>query len=114
VQGKINVVVGFVYPKYNKETAATLSRDSPFFSDFLGVCGNVTVTGQSNAPYASKEREAVGLDAGTPTQSLTRRKLKVLPKEFYKALVEAVASPPHHKGTITAVIFYSINHTCLN
>jgi hypothetical protein len=96
VQGKINVVVGCVYPKFNKETVAASFRDSPFFSDFLGLCGNVSYSGNSNAPYASKERQALGLDAAEST--LARKRTKVLPIQFYKALVEAIACPPHLKG----------------
>jgi hypothetical protein len=97
MQGKINVVVGFVYKKYSRETGSELSRTTTFFDDFLGVCGPVTFSGNSNAPYFSRDR-----NEGTPLKSL-KKKAKVLPRDFYEALVEAVACPPHHKGTANFV-----------
>jgi hypothetical protein len=109
VQGKINVVVGFVYPKYNKESAAALCRDSAFFNDFLGICGNVTDSRLQNAPYASKEAQALGLDA-THSQPL-KRKAKVLPIQFYEALVEAVACPPQQKGATCISHFFVLNNS---
>jgi hypothetical protein len=103
LQEKVNVVVGFVYKKYNREIGTALARDSTFFNDFLGVCGAVTYAGTANAPYSSREMEAIGLDV-TPSNP-TKKKVKVLPKEFYEALVEAVASPPEHKGTSNCFLY---------
>jgi hypothetical protein len=102
VQGKINVVVGCVYPKFHKESMAATVRDHPFFSDFLGLCGSISYTGNSNVPYASKEMQALRLDM--ESTNIARRKTKVLPIEFYKALIEAVACPPQHKGTNAVTI----------
>jgi hypothetical protein len=96
LQGKINVVVGFAYKKYNRDIANELSKSSTFFTDFLGVCGAVTISGKFNAPYSSREREAVGLDI-TLSQTAKRR-ITVLPKEFYEALLKAVSCPPDQKG----------------
>jgi hypothetical protein len=101
MQGKINVVVGFVYKKYSKDIGAELARTSTFFDDFLGVCGLVTYAGNSNAPYFSRGRDEL---PGTPSQP-TKKKIKVLPRDFYESLVEAVACPPHHKGT---ALFFSV------
>jgi hypothetical protein len=90
VQGKINVIVGCMYKKYNRETGGQLAKQSPFFDDFLGAFEAGTNSGSSNAPYFSKEREAVRLDA-------QKKKRKILPKGFYEALLKAVASPPDHQ-----------------
>jgi hypothetical protein len=97
VQGKINVVVGFVYKKYNKEIGGELARTSTFFNDFLGICGSLTYGGTFSAPYSSREKDVLGVE-GTPTQS-GKKKTRVLPREFYESLLDAVACPPQHKGT---------------
>jgi hypothetical protein len=97
MQGKINVVVGFVYKKFNKEIGGELARTTTFFNDFLGICGSLTYGGTFSAPYSSRGREVLSME-GTPSQS-GKKKTKVLPREFYEALVEAVACPPQHKGT---------------
>jgi hypothetical protein len=100
VQGKINVVVGFVYKKYNRDLALELSKTSTskFFGDFLGICGAVNYTGMFNAPYSTRDMEAVGLDAQLSQTS--RKRMKVLPREFYEALIQAVACPPDQKGSL--------------
>jgi hypothetical protein len=96
LQGKINVVVGFVFKKYNRDIANELSKSSTFFTDFLGVCGALTISGKFNAPYASRDIEAMGLDV--TLSQVSRKRITVLPREFYEALVKAVACPPDQKG----------------
>jgi hypothetical protein len=88
-------VVGFVYLKYNKEIGNELSKKSTFFTDFLGVCGSLTYAGALNSPYLPKQKDA----SPSETISHIRRRIKVLPREFYGSLIDAVASPPHHRGT---------------
>jgi hypothetical protein len=81
--------------KYNKEIGNELSKKSSFFTDFLGVCGSVTYAGALNSPYSRRERNT----SPAERDPNFRRKTKVLPREFYEALIDAVASPPHYKGT---------------